>query len=189
MKEFLLTDWHTLLEVVASTHQSLVYALKDRFGIEDLTLQIEIGGDSAAFRVTGRPETLKATKSYFLDFKAPIPQPHYLEEIAGEEVALNYRIFIVTGMETNLKKKLKLFNGRGHGKHTGSSFFVAAYSIKQAAELVSLAAHGHTDMASVYEINAYYSNSGWGNVIKETGEPLGPCLYVKDHVKPARRLL
>jgi len=39
-------------------------------------------------------------------------------------------------------KTLKIWNGRGYGKYINSNIYVAAYTQKQAAELVTEACHG-----------------------------------------------
>lgn len=56
-------------------------------------------------------------------------------------------------------KKLKLWNGRGHGKYSRHHINIAAYSQKQAAALLSAVVNFHI---GIYEITNYYS-SVWGN--------------------------
>jgi hypothetical protein len=52
-------------------------------------------------------------------------------------------------------KQLKIWNGRGHGKFSGGSIYVAAHSKKQAAELISQACDTHIGIS---EIINYYAN-------------------------------
>jgi hypothetical protein len=79
-----------------------------------------------------------------------------------------------------MAKKLKLWNGRGHGKYDRGHISVAAYSQKQAAELVSIACFGveHSNMVSVNEIRKYYNNR-WGDGMSNI-EPSEPCVYVEE---------
>lgn len=72
-----------------------------------------------------------------------------------------------------MAKKLKIWNGRGHGKYDRGNINVAAYSQKQAAELISKACETRV---SVSEISVYYSNC-WGNSM-EGIIPTEPCVYV-----------
>lgn len=82
-----------------------------------------------------------------------------------------------------MAKKLKLWNGRGHGKdYNAGSFYVAAYSVKQAAEIISAFSNRYL---TSWEINTYYSNC-WGTPINGI-TPNEPCLYgSKRHEKPIR---
>ena len=74
------------------------------------------------------------------------------------------------------EKILKLWNGRGHGyTHNRHHFNVAAYTQKQAAELVSIASGFPI---SVSEIRVYYSNC-WGNSMKGI-IPTEPIVYVNE---------
>jgi hypothetical protein len=85
-------------------------------------------------------------------------------------------------------KKLKLFNGRGHGrKYQKGHFYVAAYSQKQAAELVGKAA-GFVGSIGVSEIAQYYHKNSWGNTMDGI-EPTEPCVYGVERIwgdKPKR---
>lgn len=79
-------------------------------------------------------------------------------------------------------KTLKIWNGRTHGHiYRRHHVYVAAYSIKQAAELVSMACFGedHKDLVSTSEINHYYSKGCWGNVMNGI-IPEEPCVYMCD---------
>jgi hypothetical protein len=58
-----------------------------------------------------------------------------------------------------MAKKLKIWNGRGHGKFTDSHIYVCATSQKHAAELISNATSAYV---TSNEISKYYSNC-WGN--------------------------
>ena len=72
-------------------------------------------------------------------------------------------------------KKLKIWNGHGHGKFQNGHFYVAAYSQRQAAELVGKAA-GYISSIGIREIREYYSANCWGNVM-EGITPTEPCVY------------
>lgn len=73
-----------------------------------------------------------------------------------------------------MAKKLKIWNGRGHGHEYGKgSFYVAAYSIKQATELLIKAAGSHI---SGNEVKVYYNPGTWGNSMNGI-QPTEPCVY------------
>ncbi len=74
------------------------------------------------------------------------------------------------------KRKLKVWNGRGHGKYDRKHISVAAYSKKQAAEIIEIAC---SSPVSVNEINVYYSPC-WGNSMIDI-VPVEPCVYIEDH--------
>jgi hypothetical protein len=79
------------------------------------------------------------------------------------------------------EKVLKVWNGRGHGlKYQNGHFNVAAYTKKQACELIGQAA-GLNRAADLTEINDYYSPC-WGNDMAGI-TPTEPCIYgsVKAH--------
>lgn len=79
-------------------------------------------------------------------------------------------------------KVLKIWNGRCHGaKYRRHHAYVAAYSIKQARELLSMAFFGkeHPNLISGSEIRDYYNAGSWGNVM-EGIEPTEPCVYLCD---------
>jgi hypothetical protein len=84
-----------------------------------------------------------------------------------------------------MAKQLKIWNGRGHGKTYGRGhIYVAAYSRKQAAELVSRACFGdeRPDIVSSNEIKVYYSADCWGNPMDGI-VPTEPCVYAtKEHI-------
>lgn len=65
-----------------------------------------------------------------------------------------------------MAKQLKKWNGRGHFQYQNCSLFVAAYTQKQCAELVSLACSSKMgnkkDLISTNEIRDYYSFGVWG---------------------------
>lgn len=87
-----------------------------------------------------------------------------------------------------MAKTLKIWNGRGHGSKYGQGYtmYVAAYSVKQAAELVSKACYdGEPDHVSKSEIRVYYSAGCWGNAMAGI-EPTGPCVYVAPAYGPNR---
>lgn len=81
-----------------------------------------------------------------------------------------------------MAKELKIWNGRGHGRKYGRGhIYVAAYSQKQAAELVSKACYGEefSDNVSVNEIRNYYSAGSWGNTMNGI-TPTEPCVYATE---------
>jgi hypothetical protein len=72
------------------------------------------------------------------------------------------------------KRKLKIWNGRGAGqKYRNGHLFVAAYSVKQAAELIN---KGCDTYITAYEIKHYFNPDCWGDTMKGI-EPTEPCLY------------
>ena len=79
-------------------------------------------------------------------------------------------------------RSLKIWNGRVHGrKYDRHHAYVAAYSMKQAAELLSLAffGSGYKTLISTSEISKYYSKGAWGNKMNGI-EPIEPCVYLCD---------
>lgn len=81
--------------------------------------------------------------------------------------------------------KLKIWNGRCHGhKYELHRAYVAAYSMKQAAEILSIAFYGseHKDLISTSEISKYYSKGCWGNKMNGI-EATEPCVYLCDERK------
>ena len=63
----------------------------------------------------------------------------------------------------DMSRKLRLFNGRGHGKYMGYHFYRAAYSVAD-AERVMQEALGFGQWKN--EINVYYSQDCWGDYMK-----------------------
>lgn len=85
-----------------------------------------------------------------------------------------------------MPRTLKIWNGRGHGKYDQKHIYVAAYSAKQACELIGKACELGRAM-SINEINVYYSKC-WGNAMDGI-IPTEPCVYVGDSLiseKPKR---
>ena len=81
-------------------------------------------------------------------------------------------------------RTLKVWNGRGHGKYNRKHINVAAYSKKQAAEIIGIACQTNV---SVTEITIYYS-ACWGNSMKDI-TPTEPCVYIEEKYgkeKPVR---
>jgi hypothetical protein len=76
------------------------------------------------------------------------------------------------------QKVLKIWNGRGHGKFQKGHIYVAAYSQKQAAELVGTAC-GLGYPLGVSEIRNYYSFDCWGNDMQGI-VPTEPCVYASE---------
>lgn len=91
-----------------------------------------------------------------------------------------------------MAKQLKIWNGRGHGNIYGRGhIYVAAYSTKQAAELVSRACFGeeHPDLVSINELNVYYSKGAWGDSMNGI-EATEPCVYAtKEHFGTPERII
>ena len=81
-------------------------------------------------------------------------------------------------------KVLKVWNGRGHRKYDKAHIYVAAYSQKQAIELVNEACNCWIGLS---EIRNYYSPV-WGDNM-EGIEPTEPCLYIQEHNKKPIRIL
>jgi len=87
-------------------------------------------------------------------------------------------------------RKLRLFNGRGHGrKYDRHHIYVAARSMAEAARLVSMACFdGREDFVSVHEIKEYYNKDAWGRTMNGI-EPTEPCVYISGNLyndKPIR---
>jgi len=81
-----------------------------------------------------------------------------------------------------MAKELKIWNGRGHGKFSKGHMYVAAYSQKQAAELISIACFGekHPDRVSINEIKNYYHKGAWGNSMDGI-VATEPCVYASEN--------
>lgn len=79
-------------------------------------------------------------------------------------------------------KTLKIWNGGRiySGKHKGVSVYVAAYSMKQAAEIINTAIGNEQMTAS--EISTYYNKGSWGNDMAHI-TPTEPCVYVTESYK------
>jgi hypothetical protein len=71
-------------------------------------------------------------------------------------------------------KTLKIWNGRGHRKYYNYHIYVAAYTIKQAVELINTACDS---WITSREIAVYYSKGCWGNSMDGI-IPTEPCVYV-----------
>lgn len=79
-------------------------------------------------------------------------------------------------------RPLKIWNGRCHGhKYQRHHAYVAAYTMKQAAEMLSVAFYGeeHKDLISTSEISKYYHKDSWGVFMNDI-EPVEPCVYLRD---------
>jgi hypothetical protein len=79
------------------------------------------------------------------------------------------------------RRTLKVWNGRGHGKHSKKHINVAAYTKKQAAELIGIACEC---MVSVSEITVYYSDC-WGNSMNDI-VPTEPCVYIDEKYRKSQ---
>lgn len=88
-----------------------------------------------------------------------------------------------------MNKQLKIWNGRCHGhKYSRHHAYVAAFSMKQATELLSMAFYGneHKDIITTHEISNYYNKNAWGN--KMDGIiPTEPCVYLCDEQKSTNK--
>jgi hypothetical protein len=80
-----------------------------------------------------------------------------------------------------MAKQLKLWNGRGQGsKYLRGTFYIAAYTQKQAAEIASIAGMGRPDRVSTNEIREYFHQGQWGNTMSHI-TPTEPCVYFHQH--------
>jgi len=76
-----------------------------------------------------------------------------------------------------MARKLRIWNGRGHGRLLGNHhFYVAAYSVREAVQIINEHAKCHI---TSNEINEYYSQC-WGNPMNGI-TPETPCLYAQLH--------
>jgi hypothetical protein len=82
-----------------------------------------------------------------------------------------------------MSKQLKIWNGRGHGKYDKYHIYVAAFTQKQAAELVSSACFGCNDRISVSELRNYYFEGSWGNPMDGI-VATEPCVYINSYKNP-----
>lgn len=72
-------------------------------------------------------------------------------------------------------KTLKLYNGQIHtGKYKRCDVYVAAYSNKQASEIISNALDQYI---TPHDIKKYYNIGSWGNKMNNI-IPIEPCVYV-----------
>lgn len=81
-------------------------------------------------------------------------------------------------------KQLKFWNGRAQGRRKGT-FYIAAYTQKQAAELASKAGGGYP--CGVSEIRNYFSPC-WGNSMNGIN-PGEPCVYYVERNEAPKRIL
>ncbi len=77
-----------------------------------------------------------------------------------------------------MAKKLKLWNGRGHGKFERGHFYVAAYSAEQASFLMAIASGYKNTRGFETELRVYYSKGCWGNSMNGI-VPTDPCIYAE----------
>ena len=79
--------------------------------------------------------------------------------------------------------KLKLWNGIGVGKYRKGYMYVAAFTQKHAAELISLAAYGedNSDVVKPKDVKTYFHHGTWGNTMNHI-TPTEPCVYVTDNI-------
>jgi len=86
-----------------------------------------------------------------------------------------------------MAKTLKIWNGRGHGKYINSHFYVAAYTNKEACELIAKAS-GYDGSIGANELRNYYSKNCWGTNMDGI-PPVEPCVYVKIRNEPVIRVI
>ncbi len=77
-----------------------------------------------------------------------------------------------------MAKTLKIWNGRGHGRYNRYHVYVAAYTQKQAVELINTALSAYI---TTNEIRDYYAEGAWGNDMNGI-EPVEPCVYVNHYI-------
>jgi len=82
------------------------------------------------------------------------------------------------------EKKLRIFNGRGHGKHDRAHFYIAAHSIKDCARLLMEA--GGFNRLPVHEVNVFYAKDCWGNSMSEIVPERGVWVCATYNSKPER---
>jgi hypothetical protein len=75
-----------------------------------------------------------------------------------------------------MAKTLKIWNGRGHGDYDRGHFYVAAFTKKQACELLGKAAGWTSSPIPMSELNNYYAQGAWGNTMDGI-PPTEPCVY------------
>jgi hypothetical protein len=82
-------------------------------------------------------------------------------------------------------KILKYWNGRGHGIYRKAHINVAAFSQKQAAELVGMACKTHI---SIGEIREYYSQC-WGDSMDGISTSIPGVFVEEKRGQPVRKVL
>ena len=84
------------------------------------------------------------------------------------------------------QRVLKIWNGAGHGVLERQSVYIAAYSLKQAAELLAKVSQC-TNRGFENAIRTYYSAGCWGKPMNGI-VPTEPCVYLQDGYggKPVR---
>ncbi|MBE3139173.1 MAG: hypothetical protein IMZ53_01165 [Thermoplasmata archaeon] len=75
-------------------------------------------------------------------------------------------------------KHLKLWNGAGHGLLERKHVYIAAYTVKQAAELLAKA-NKSTNRGYENAIKYYYAKGCWGNPMNGI-TPTEPCVYIQE---------
>lgn len=90
-------------------------------------------------------------------------------------------------------KELKKWNGRSGGEYKRGSFYIAAYTKKQAGELLSRLLYSVSEPDEfltnrcIREINEFYSPH-WGNPMEDIN-PTEPCVYYRKHIETPTRIL
>jgi hypothetical protein len=86
-----------------------------------------------------------------------------------------------------MAKTLKVWNGRGHGDYNRSHFYVAAYTNKEACELIGKAA-GYDRSIGASELKNYYSKNCWGTPMAGI-TPTEPCVYAQERNETPVRIV
>jgi hypothetical protein len=86
-----------------------------------------------------------------------------------------------------MQKQLKFWNGRAAGIGKKGSLYIAAYTKKQAAELMNTAGGG-TNLSFIHELTHYFSPM-WGNFKEEVKPPTRPCVYWRETYGSKPKLL
>jgi hypothetical protein len=92
-------------------------------------------------------------------------------------------------------KTLKKWNGRGTHKRRNGTFFIAAYTLKQAAIIYNHATLQKDSVIDDFfigratrEIKNYFSDSGWGDPMKGI-VPDCPCIYFREGYSGTPKLI
>lgn len=83
-----------------------------------------------------------------------------------------------------MARKLKIWNGRGHGVYNNYHISIAAYTQKQALEMLASVCKSYI---SPNEIRTYWCDC-WGNDMNGI-EPTEPCLYAGNRIDAVKRIL
>jgi hypothetical protein len=95
-------------------------------------------------------------------------------EVKRDIKAATKYIFSIINKCNVMPRQLKIWNGRGcgDGEFQNGHLYVAAYSVKEAVNIINTTLNA---MITVYEIKNYYADC-WGDTMKNI-TPKKPCLY------------